>query len=76
MCQRKKVSLAGQFFERISEYVESEITVTAMAVEASGEQMKKEYIIQVHLISLLITMTKNTLFTQEIMRKYEGGIML
>ena len=35
----KKVSLGGQFFERISEYVESEITVTAMAVEANGDQM-------------------------------------
>ena len=35
----KKVSLQGQFFERISEYVESEITVTAMAVEAGGDQM-------------------------------------
>ncbi len=35
----KKVSLAGQFFERISEYVESEITVTAMAVEADGDSM-------------------------------------
>lgn len=35
----KKVNLAGQFFERISEYVESEITATAMAVEADGEQM-------------------------------------
>ncbi len=35
----KKVSLAGQFFERISNYVESEITVTAMAVESDGEQM-------------------------------------
>ncbi len=35
----KKVSLCGQFFERISEYVESEISVTAMAVEADGEQM-------------------------------------
>lgn len=35
----KKVSLSGQFFERISEYVESEITATAMAVEADGEQM-------------------------------------
>ncbi|MBR5157654.1 MAG: hypothetical protein IKW59_07810 [Clostridia bacterium] len=34
-----KVNLAGQFFERISEYVESEITATAMAVEADGEQM-------------------------------------
>ena len=35
----KKISLAGQFYERISEYVESEITVTAMAVEAGGEEM-------------------------------------
>lgn len=35
----KKASLAGQFFERISEYVESDITVTAMAVEADGNQM-------------------------------------
>ena len=35
----KKVNLAGQFFERISEYVESEITATAMAVESNGEQM-------------------------------------
>ncbi|MBE6605785.1 MAG: hypothetical protein E7635_01930 [Ruminococcaceae bacterium] len=39
MIPEKKVSLAGQFFERISEYVESDITVTAMAVEADGEQM-------------------------------------
>lgn len=35
----KKVSLAGQFFERISEHVESEISVTAMAVEADGDAM-------------------------------------
>ena len=35
----KKVNLAGQFFERISEYVESEITATAMALESDGEQM-------------------------------------
>ncbi len=35
----KKVSLAGQFYERISQYVESEITATAMAVESDGEQM-------------------------------------
>ena len=35
----KKASLAGQFFERISEYVESDITVTAMAVESDGEEM-------------------------------------
>lgn len=36
---KKKVSLLGQFYERISEYVETEITVTAMAVEANGEHM-------------------------------------
>jgi len=35
----KKVSLAGQFYERISEAVESEICATAMAVESDGEQM-------------------------------------
>ena len=35
----KKVRLAGQFYERISQYVESEITATAMAVEANGDQM-------------------------------------
>ncbi|MCQ2419801.1 MAG: hypothetical protein MJ118_01550 [Clostridia bacterium] len=35
----KKISLAGQFAERISEYVEKPLTVTAMAVEAGGEQM-------------------------------------
>lgn len=36
---KKKVNLAGQMFERISEYVESEITVTAMAVETDGDAM-------------------------------------
>lgn len=35
----KRVSLAGQFFERISEAVESPICATAMAVESDGEQM-------------------------------------
>ncbi len=34
----KKVHLAGQFYDRISEYVETPITATAMAVEADGEQ--------------------------------------
>ena len=36
---KKKASLAGQFFERISQFVESDITATAMAVEADGSQM-------------------------------------
>ncbi len=35
----KKVSLAGQFAERISQYVEKPLTATAMAVSAGSEQM-------------------------------------
>ena len=35
----KKVALAGQFAERISEYVEKPLTVTALAVESGDEQM-------------------------------------
>ncbi len=35
----KKASLAGQFAERISEYVEKPVTVTCMVVESDGEQM-------------------------------------
>lgn len=33
----KKISLAGQFAERISEYVEKPLTVTAMAVASQTE---------------------------------------
>lgn len=35
----KKISLAGQFAERISEYVEKPLTATAMAVTTDDEQM-------------------------------------
>ncbi|MBR4720142.1 MAG: hypothetical protein IK057_00095 [Clostridia bacterium] len=35
----KKIALAGQFAERISEYVETPITVTALAIEDGTEQM-------------------------------------
>ena len=35
----KKLRLQGQLYERISQFVESEITATAMAVESDGEQM-------------------------------------
>lgn len=35
----KKIALDGQFAERISEYVETPITVTALAIESDGEQM-------------------------------------
>lgn len=34
----KKVSLAGQFYERISDHVETEITATAMAIDSGSEQ--------------------------------------
>ena len=35
----KKVSLAGQFAERISQYIEKPLTATALVIEANGEQM-------------------------------------
>ena len=35
----KKISLDGQFAERISEYVEKPLMATALAVECGGEQM-------------------------------------
>ena len=35
----KRIALAGQFAERISEYVETPVTVTALVVEADGEQI-------------------------------------
>ena len=35
----KTIALTGQFYERISEYVETPITMTAMAVVKGGEQM-------------------------------------
>ena len=35
----RKISLAGQFAERISEYVEKPLTVTAMAVDSGDDQM-------------------------------------
>ena len=35
----KKVSLAGQFAERISQYIEKPLTATAFAVESGNEQM-------------------------------------
>jgi len=35
----KKVSLAGQFAERISQYIEKPLTATALAIESDGEQL-------------------------------------
>ena len=35
----KKIALEGQFAERVSEYVETPVTVTALAIESEGEQL-------------------------------------
>ncbi|MBR6977095.1 MAG: hypothetical protein IKH74_01710, partial [Lachnospiraceae bacterium] len=35
----KSISLVGQFYERISEYVETPITCTCLVIEKDGEQM-------------------------------------
>ncbi|MBR5339040.1 MAG: hypothetical protein IK150_03055 [Lachnospiraceae bacterium] len=35
----KSISLVGQFYERISEYVETPITATCLVIEKDGEQM-------------------------------------
>lgn len=39
LVHEKRIRLAGQFYERLSEGIESEITATAMAVTSGGEQM-------------------------------------
>lgn len=54
---KKKVFLAGQFFERISQYVESEISVTAMAVSSGEEQL---ILASVDVVSLSSNMLKLT----------------
>ena len=46
---KEKISLAGQFFERISDEVESELKAVAMAVESDGEAM---IICEVDLVSI------------------------
>ncbi len=46
---QKKVRLAGQFYERISDYVETDITATAMAVEGDNDQM---IVVSVDIVSL------------------------
>lgn len=41
------VSLQGQYYERMSEYVQSPLTATALAIESEGEAGKKEQAILV-----------------------------
>ena len=60
---KEPIALAGQFYERVSEYVESEITATAMAIQ-NGEE--KAIIISCDLTSVNIYLVekseKNLLF--------------
>ncbi len=54
---KKPVSLVGQFAERISEYTEKPLTVTAMAVESEdGEQM---VLCSLDLVGVTIALTQN-----------------
>lgn len=64
---KKPVSLVGQFAERISEYTEKPIGVTAMAVESNdGEQM---VICSLDLVGVSIALTEN------IRKKLEGNTL-
>ena len=63
----KKVSLQGQFYERISNYVESEISVTAMAVEADGDQL---VLVSADLVSITADLMK--LFRQKLAELTDG----
>ena len=56
----KKISLAGQFAERISEYVEKPLTATAMAVEACGDQM---VLVSTDLAATAVNLVLDILFT-------------
>jgi len=57
----KKASLAGQFAERISEYVEKPITVTAFAVEAGDDQMVLCGAEVLHVPALVLEMIRDRL---------------
>lgn len=67
----KKVSLDGQFFERISEYVESDITATAMAIEADGEAMIMVSVDVVFMDTALVNLARKkfTALTRELNAK-------
>ena len=41
MTPDKRIVLVGQFYERISEYVETPLTATAMAISA-GDELKAD----------------------------------
>lgn len=58
---QKKTALAGQFAERISEYVEKPITATAMAVSTDDEQMILVSCDLVSISSNLVAMVRRNL---------------
>ena len=52
----KRVSLKGQFAERISEYVEKPLVATVLAVESHGEHM---VLVSCDLASISISLVEN-----------------
>lgn len=62
----KPISLVGQFAERISEYVEKPLTVTALAVDSGEEQM---VLCSTDLVSI------STPFMKSVRAKLEGNAM-
>ena len=58
---RKKINLAGQFFERISEYVETPLSATAMYIKCGGESVVICSCDLVHITPELISRVKTIL---------------
>ena len=65
---KKKVSLVGQFAERISEYIEKPLTATAMAIDNGDEQA---IICSTDLVGVSIELTEKT---REKIKKINGEI--
>ncbi|MBO4343666.1 MAG: hypothetical protein J5844_03310 [Clostridia bacterium] len=59
----KKVNLFGQFYERISQYVETDITATAMAIECDGDEAIIVSLDIVHVQDFLLKMVREKLKT-------------
>lgn len=64
----RNIKLEGQFFERISEYVETPITVTAMAVESDEDHM---VICSCDLVSIGVNLLAKV---REILKDYSSGL--
>ena len=71
----KKASLAGQFAERISEYVEKPIVATAMAVDNGADQM---VLVSVDLVGVsynLVAAVREILAKNELVVDYSAIVL-